>query len=711
MTDVRFWVQRYLSEGWAPLPIPAGEKGPRSNSWPTEDYQVGDFHDDDNVGVKLGVTQLYDVDLDDKTAAIAADILLPPTNRVSGRPGKPRSHRFYLCSESIEHVPYYGLGGNNDTIVELRGFSKNGSPTQTVVPPSTHPSGELITWEQDGKPTKFDAKGPLETGVRNVAVATLLARHFPGPGHRHAPRLALAGFLHRAGLEDLEVLNIGRAVMTIVGGDVQDWLDTCRTTLSKLKADPDAAITGGPTLKESLDQGEQVLKRLNIWLGRQDQAQLDDMIEGYNKHYFLVTLGSNVVVGDDSHPDRLNFFTFENFKRRHIKDRQPDRITRKGALVPGRPCAEVWLEHPDGRHHDQLVFAPPPLTCNPADYNGWKGLQLEPAPGPWPRIDYHLKQVVCGGSEDHYAWFINWCAALVQHPGTHANSAILLMGGQGTGKGFVAHDLLGSLFDRRHFLKLANSQQFYHRFAGELLSGRCLLFLDEATWGGDKREAGMLKDYVTGDSFVVDRKGISAETERSMLHLIIASNEDWPIGIDKDDRRFVAFKLDGTHAKSASYFEPLYLELKSGGQAGFLHDLLQWPIDWALLRQPPVTQAKTDLKLRSQAPEAEWWQDCLNSGRVLTTDKNWPTTVVRSALTAEYLQYMQNLGVGRRLSPGRLNKRLLEFCPSMVATRHMGKPRVWQLPVLSIARQEFEQYIGGPVVWEDPDASTAHDAF
>ena len=46
MTDVRFWVQRYLSEGWAPLPIPNGEKGPRSNSWPTEQYGVGDFADD-----------------------------------------------------------------------------------------------------------------------------------------------------------------------------------------------------------------------------------------------------------------------------------------------------------------------------------------------------------------------------------------------------------------------------------------------------------------------------------------------------------------------------------------------------------------------------------------------------------------------------------------------------------------------------------------
>jgi hypothetical protein len=26
MSDVRFWVTRYLDEGWSPIPIPPGEK-------------------------------------------------------------------------------------------------------------------------------------------------------------------------------------------------------------------------------------------------------------------------------------------------------------------------------------------------------------------------------------------------------------------------------------------------------------------------------------------------------------------------------------------------------------------------------------------------------------------------------------------------------------------------------------------------------------
>ena len=65
-----------------------------------------------------------------------------------------------------------------------------------------------------------DALGPA---VRNVAIAVLVAQHFPGAGARHEARLALAGYLHRAAVPADEVRAIGQAVETIVDGDLQDW--------------------------------------------------------------------------------------------------------------------------------------------------------------------------------------------------------------------------------------------------------------------------------------------------------------------------------------------------------------------------------------------------------------------------------------------------------------------------------------------------------
>lgn len=724
MSDVRFYVNRYLGEGWSPIPIPAGEKGPRIPGWEQKSFDAHDFAEDDNIGVHLGRTGLYDVDLDDKFAAIAADILLAPTARISGRPGKPRSHRFYTCSENIEHVSYHGVGGNSDTLVELRGFSPNGASTQTVVPPSVHPSGETVAWETDGKPTHFETAAPLIAGVRNVALAVLLARAFPGPGHRHGPRLALAGYLHRAGLEDLEVLAIGRAIMRIVGGDEQDWLDTARTTLAKLKDNKDANVTGGPTLKDALSDGEQVLKRCNIWLGRTDQAAVEDVIDRINQHHFILEVGTQVVVGDDER-EQIILWPFTEFRKKFGKDFMPgqrtkDKVSKTGVVTPGtwkkgRPCVEVWLEHPRGRKYKQLVYAPPGsrVQVGPQDYNGWKGFAIEPVKGDWPLTAWHLKEIICDGSETLYTWLLNWCAALVQRPGEHAYTAMVLQGGQGTGKGFFAHDLLGGLFDRRHYIHLSSSEQFYGRFAGEALSGKCFVFLDEATWGGDKRDAGTLKDRVTGDTLVVDRKNLPVVTEPSMLHIVIASNEAFPVGLDRDDRRFAAFKVNNQQANDPAYFRPLYRELRKGGQSAFLAAMLAWEIDEEALRRPPLTHSKAELQERNLPPEAEWWLERLNEGRLLDTDKTWPVTVVRSALYNSYIQFMQNLGHGRRLSHNSLGRELRRFYPSLQSERHHAKPREYRFQPLSQVRREFEVYLGHTPRWDDPGhtAVTKPDDF
>ncbi len=716
--DIQLWVKRYLDEGWSPIPIPAGEKGPRGSGWESKSYSPADFSAGMNVGVHLG-RGLLDIDLDAKEAAVAADMLLPQTNRVSGRIGKPRSHRFYTVNPAlpvVHHVPYYGVGGSSDTIVELRALSKNGSPTQTVIPPSLHPSGEQVAWDQDGKPFHCETQEQLDTlrtGVRNVAVAVLLARAFPGAGNRHNPRLAVAGFLFRAGVDPQDILQIGSVVMKLIGGDVRDWLDCARSTIAKLQADPGAQVVGGPTLKEMLQDGEQVLKRLNRTLGRTDEAAADDVIDRYNKHYCIVNLGAMTVVADTREDDRILLWPFDEFKRDHSKEFMPPerheytRGPKAGTSVMkrGQPQAQVWLEHEKGNKRGQLVYAPPGsmVTFNEQrDYNAWKGFALSKPAAQWPLIHRHLHQVICCADDLLYDWVMNWCAALVQQPGRHANTALVLKGGQGVGKGTFAHDLLGRFFHRRHYVQILNREQFYGRF-NDLLSGKCLVFLDEATWGGDKKEAGVLKGRITSDTITIERKHLAAIDEHNMMHLILASNEDWPVGIDRDDRRFVVLQVDGRHANDPLYFKPLYDEIENGGREGLLTALQEWDLDERALRQPPRTAAKDELKEQSLAPEAEWWIERLKDGRALVNDKDWPKGGVRrDLLFAEYAQAMSNVGVNRKQSPERFGKMLKKFCPSLGKERlNRTGPRCYVLPTLNTARLEMSEYLKMTPDWEE----------
>jgi uncharacterized protein DUF5906/bifunctional DNA primase/polymerase-like protein len=721
--DIKFWVKRYLDEGWSPIPIPAGEKGPRATGWESADFPPVAFEDGMNVGVHLGRADsyLYDVDLDAKEAALAADILLPVTNRVSGRAGKPRSHRFFTVDRSlpiIHHAPYYGIGGTNDTIVELRGLSKNGSPQQTVIPPSVHPSGEPIEWDQDGKPfhcTTEEQVNAWRNGVRNVAMATLLARSFPGQGNRHNPRLALAAFLFRAGVDPQDILQIGNAVMKIIGGDVSDWQLAARSTIAKLQSDPGAQVVGGPTLREMLQDGELVLKRLNRMLGRTEEAATDEIVDRFNKSYFIIEAGATVVVGDDSNPAFLKLWPFPEFRKKFCKEFMPSErkeITRgpnagTTKIVKGRPQVDVWLEHPKGARFEQLVYAPPGSLVEPGarDYNGWKGFAIKTEAGKWDLIDQHIREVVCAGDPRLYDWVMNWSAALLQRPGQHAWTALVMRGGQGVGKGTFAHDLLGTCFHQRHYVHIVNRDQFYGRF-NDLLSGKVLVFLDEATWGGDKREAGVLKGRVTSDTMEIERKHLPALTEVSMMHLILASNEDWPVGIDRDDRRFVALDLPNDHANQAAYFTPLYQQIKNGGREAFLHALLnEWDVDEEELRKPPATSAKDELKHQSLPPEAEWWLERLRDGRLLLNDKKWNEhDVHRQPLYAEYVQALSNAGIGHRKSIDGLGRFLNKACPSLRSGRpQKGGPRTWLFPPLATARREMDEYLSMKIQWDEEE--------
>jgi hypothetical protein len=213
-SDIKDWVQKYLDLGWSPIPIPKGEKGPRISGWENLDFKVEDFDDDANIGVHLGRT-LYDVDYDHPYAARAAEGLMPDTPATFGRPSKLRSHGFYIVTD--EPITSLQFKDTNETmLVELRGLTQDGQPTQTVVPCSVHKSGERISWAGDYRQALRLPKAALVRGVTLDAIAAILAVHFPEPKARHKPRLALASYLSRLGLTDTEVKYVGLSIMRVI---------------------------------------------------------------------------------------------------------------------------------------------------------------------------------------------------------------------------------------------------------------------------------------------------------------------------------------------------------------------------------------------------------------------------------------------------------------------------------------------------------------
>jgi len=146
-----------LARGWMPIPIPHRSKAPTLKDWPqlrlsTETLPAHFDGQPQNIGVLLGEPSrwLVDVDLDHPRAVELASQFLPATPLMFGRSGKPRSHWLYRVTGPV--VTQKHRSKSAGMIVELRSTG-----TQTVFPPSVHPSGEAIQWvDEEAEPAEIE---------------------------------------------------------------------------------------------------------------------------------------------------------------------------------------------------------------------------------------------------------------------------------------------------------------------------------------------------------------------------------------------------------------------------------------------------------------------------------------------------------------------------------------------------------------------------
>lgn len=255
MTDIQSIAQIYIDKGYAVVPLVKGEK--RANmKWQSTTYVAAQFAPDNGIAIKCGAPSswLVDVDLDSLEAVEAAKHLLPHTGLVHGRPGKPESH-YWFVSDGTKTTQFSDVA-KGGMLVEIR--STGG---YTAVPPSGHPSGDVLAWVSDRAPMTIDADA-LYQSVRDVAICALLVRHWPGPGRTHVAIGPLAGFLLSAGVAPAQVKRVIVTAATIAKADVPDVSNYVDSTIAKHgKADK---VTGGPTLAKELSAD--VVDRMRRWL-------------------------------------------------------------------------------------------------------------------------------------------------------------------------------------------------------------------------------------------------------------------------------------------------------------------------------------------------------------------------------------------------------------------------------------------------------------
>lgn len=276
--SVHAMAEKYVSVGFAILPIPYMQKRPILEMWPklriTKQQIPEYFKEPCNIGVILGRTSgdLVDVDLDCMEAVAAAPYFLPKTPWVFGRKSKPHSHYLYRCEEAT----YRSIDdpepaqGQKASIIELRTPGATERGFQTVVPPSIHESGEEITWYGSIEEPVPDVAGKELIQAFNLTGAcALIARRWK-EGNRQTMAMAAAGALFNADYHLEEAENILKAICTAAGDEeTSKRLDALHDTHRAHEAGEQ--VTGFPTLAGYI--GERTAEKVKdlMGLGKNDK--------------------------------------------------------------------------------------------------------------------------------------------------------------------------------------------------------------------------------------------------------------------------------------------------------------------------------------------------------------------------------------------------------------------------------------------------------
>ena len=351
--------------------------------------------------------------------------------------------------------------------------------------------------------------------------------------------------------------------------------------------------------------------------------------------------------------------------------------------------------------YDGVDFDPSGSTGN--QLNLWVGPTVAPRAGAWKLIHSFLRDVICDGNDVCFQYLLGYLAHALQRPWEKPGILIILLGGQGTGKGTFGRIL--RLIWSATYLQVHNIDAVTGSF-NAALERAYIVFMDEALFAGDRKASDALKSLVTETVIHINEKHQPARQTRSYHRFIAATNADHLKNTERDDRRDLALRVSDSRKGDHVYWQALNHEISNGGVEAMVHDLLAQDLTDFNVRRKPDTPELLAQKILSLGAIPRWWHDCLSAG-AFTPDGAWPD-FISTELAIKGVVDMAGGRLYQKPSPSDLVQALLKLCPSAYQKQKqetLGRHRGLSLPDLERARAEFEQYLAGTVSWDKSDAS------
>jgi hypothetical protein len=208
-----------------------------------------------------------------------------------------------------------------------------------------------------------------------------------------------------------------------------------------------------------------------------------------------------------------------------------------------------------------------------------------------------LKTDLTGRDEESFEYLLSYCAHKLQHPSIRIDTALCFVRTiQGIGKGQFSK-WISMIFDYRNVKIIANLDHLFGNFNSHIRSSLWVFLEEIKSKGGAWEQAGRLKDLISSESQVWEKKYHEAEEGGWHGQIVVFSNSSYGLRVEVSDRRYVLFDTEYTLRDDKEFHDRVSAETMNPDYIAtvfkFLmeRDVSKW--NW---RKIPKTKTRTAIK-------------------------------------------------------------------------------------------------------------------
>lgn len=238
--------------------------------------------------------------------------------------------------------------------------------------------------------------------------------------------------------------------------------------------------------------------------------------------------------------------------------------SKKQIKIVQNQFIKQWLKDPDMRTYDSLDFRPQQQTPNNI-FNTFLGYKAEKL-----NIEYDIKIEdtliykhlfnICGKDEGAFKYVINFLARKLQKPYKLTNTALIFKSVEGCGKDTFFNWFGQNVLGKQYYFNEEKIDDMFGKF-NSVLKNKILVIINETSGKDTKLIESSIKNAITREYNSIQCKGFDPYDNLNNIGYVFLTNNDNPLKIDINDRRFQAIQSNPEIANNREYFKALREEI------------------------------------------------------------------------------------------------------------------------------------------------------